>query len=201
MERSSAKSSCHASIEIHALRKPDRFRRTSQIVSILADAASSGAGCVILIGMSELDERGILLNCPKCGRRNRMRYEGLGQTFHCAQCKNELPPLNEPVDARSDLVFDALISRSKLPVLVDFWAPWCGPCKMVAPEFRKVAQETAGQFVLAKANTEEVPSLAARFRITAIPTMTLFRNGLEIARQAGAMPAPQIRKFIEQAQR
>jgi thioredoxin 2 len=64
-----------------------------------------------------------------------------------------------------------------------------------------VAQETAGQFVLAKVNTEEVPSLAARFRITAIPTMTLFRNGLEMARQAGAMPAPQIRKFIEQAQR
>jgi thioredoxin 2 len=153
-----------------------------------------------LIRMSELDDRGILLNCPKCGRRNRMRYEGLGQTFHCAQCKSELPPLNEPVDARSDLVFDALISRSKLPVLVDFWAPWCGPCKMVAPEFRKVAHETAGQFVLAKVNTEEVPSLAARFRITAIPTMTLFRNGLEIARQAGAMPAPQIRKFIEQAE-
>jgi thioredoxin 2 len=153
-----------------------------------------------LIRMSELDDRGILLNCPKCGRRNRMRYEGLGQTFHCAQCKSELPPLNEPVDARSDLVFDALISRSKLPVLVDFWAPWCGPCKMVAPEFRKVAQETAGQFVLAKVNTEEVPSLAARFRITAIPTMTLFRNGLEVARQAGAMPAPQIRKFIEQAE-
>ena len=101
-------------------------------------------------------------------------------------------------DVPRDLVFDALISRSKLPVLVDFWAPWCGPCKMVAPEFRKVAQETAGQFVLAKVNTEEVPSLAARFRVTAIPTMTLFRNGLEVARQAGAMPAPQIRKFIEQ---
>jgi thioredoxin 2 len=154
-----------------------------------------------LIRMSELDDRGILLNCPKCGRRNRMRYEGLGQTFHCAQCKNDLPALNEPVDARSDLAFDALISRSKLPVLVDFWAPWCGPCKMVAPEFRKVAQETAGQFVLAKVNTEEVPSLAARFRITAIPTMTLFQNGLEVARQPGAMPAPQIRKFIERAQR
>jgi thioredoxin 2 len=149
---------------------------------------------------TELDERGILRNCARCGRRNRMRYAGLGQTFHCAQCKNELPALDEPVDARSDLVFDALISRSKLPVLVDFWAPWCGPCKMVAPEFRKVARETAGQFVLAKVNTEEVPSLAARFRVTAIPTMVLFENGLEVARQTGAMPAPEIRKFIGQAQ-
>jgi len=146
----------------------------------------------------ELDERGILRNCVRCRRRNRMRYEGLGQTFHCAQCKDELPPLNEPVDARSDLAFDALISRSKLPVLVDFWAPWCGPCKMVAPEFQKVARETAGQFVLAKVNTEEVPSLATRFRVTAIPTMVLFENGMEVARQAGAMPAPAIRKFIEQ---
>jgi thioredoxin 2 len=126
-----------------------------------------------------------------------MRYEGLGQTFHCAQCKNELPPLSEPVDVPSDLVFDAPISRSKLPVLVDFWAPWCGPCKMVAPELRKVANETADQLLVAKVNTEEVPSLARRFRITAIPTMVLFRNGIEVARQAGAMPAPAIRKFIE----
>jgi thioredoxin 2 len=71
---------------------------------------------------------------------------------------------------------------------------------MVAPEFRKVAQEAAGRVLVAKVNTEEVPNLAARFRITAIPTMILFRNGLEIARQAGAMPAPQIGKFVEQAQ-
>ena len=100
---------------------------------------------------------------------------------------------------QADLVFDALISRSKLPVLVDFWAPWCGPANGCAG-VPKVALETAGQFVLAKVNTEEVPSLAARFRVTAIPTMVLFQNGLEVARQAGALPAPAIRKFIEQAE-
>ena len=153
-----------------------------------------------LIRMAELDQRGILLNCPNCGRRNRMRFEGLDRTFRCGQCHHEIPLLGEPVDVRSDLVFDALVGHSAVPVLVDFWAPWCGPCKMVAPEFRKVAQEAAGKFLVAKVNTEEVPSLGARFRVTAIPTMILFRNGLEIGRQAGAMPAPQIRRFIEQAQ-
>ena len=146
----------------------------------------------------ETDERGILITCPKCGRRNRMKYEGLGKVFRCGQCKSELRPLGEPVDVHSDLVFDALISRSALPVLVDFWAPWCGPCKMVAPEIRKVAIESAGQVLVAKVNTEELPSLARRFRVTAIPTMSIFRNGIEVAHQAGAMAAPAIRKFLEQ---
>ena len=148
--------------------------------------------------MGELDERGILLNCPKCGRCNRMRYEGLGKTFRCGQCQSELQPVGEPVDVQNDLAFDALISHSAVPVLVDFWAPWCGLCKMVAPEVRKVARETAGRLLVAKVNTEEVPTPGYRFRVTAIPTMTLLRNGLEIARQAGAMPAPQIRKFVGQ---
>src|ERR1700704_2387989 len=145
----------------------------------------------------EPDERGLLLACPNCGKRNRLKYEGLGQTFRCAQCKNELQTPREPIDIESDLIFDALTSRSALPVLVDFWAPWCGPCKMVAPEFVKVANETAGHFVVAKVNTEEVPSLGRKFRVTAIPTMALFKGGIEVARQAGAMPAPAIRKFIE----
>ena len=97
----------------------------------------------------------------------------------------------------SDLIFEALISRSELPVLVDFWAPWCGPCKMVAPEIRKIAGEGVDRWVVAKVNTEESPALARKFRITAIPTMVLFKGGLEVARQAGAMPAPAIRKFLE----
>jgi thioredoxin 2 len=151
------------------------------------------------VNAMEPDERGLLMACPNCGKRNRLKYEGLGQSFRCGQCKNELQSPREPIDVSSDLVFDALISRSALPVLVDFWAPWCGPCKMVAPEFVKVAKETAGKFVIAKVDTEELRGLSARFRITAIPTMVVFKNGLEKARQAGAMPAPAIRKFIEQA--
>jgi thioredoxin 2 len=146
----------------------------------------------------ETDERGILITCPKCGRRNRMKCEGLAKVFRCGQCQNELRALGDPVDVHSDLVFDALISQSALPVLVDFWAPWCGPCKMVAPEIRKVANETAGQFLVANVNTEELPGLARRFRVTAIPTMSIFRDGIEVAHQVGAMAALAIHKFLEQ---
>jgi thioredoxin 2 len=151
------------------------------------------------VNAMEPDARGLLVSCPNCGKRNRLKYEGLGQTFRCGQCRSEMPSPGEPVDVGSDPAFDALISRSALPVLVDFWAPWCGPCKMVAPEFVKLARETAGKFVIVKVNTEELPALSQRFRITAIPTMVVFMNGVEKGRQAGAMPAPAIRKFMEQA--
>jgi len=145
----------------------------------------------------QIDDRGLLLNCPQCGQRNRLRFDRLGRAFRCGKCQVTLRLPGEPIDATSDLIFDALTSRSELPVLVDFWAPWCGPCKVLAPEIRKIAAEGAGQWVVAKVNTEESPTLARKFRITAIPTMVLFKGGLEVARQAGAMPAPAIRKFLE----
>jgi thioredoxin 2 len=145
----------------------------------------------------EADARGLLISCPNCGQRNRMVFERLGSTFRCGKCRQELRPPAEPIDIGSDVAFDALVGRSPLPVLVDFWAPWCGPCKMVAPEIAKVAAEGAGIFVVAKVNTEEVPSLGSRFRITAIPTMAIFKGGSEVARQQGAMPAPGIRKFLQ----
>jgi thioredoxin 2 len=147
----------------------------------------------------ESDERGLLLSCPRCGTRNRMSYERLGQSFRCGQCHQELPPPGEPVEVSSEAVFEALTGRSVLPVLVDFWAPWCGPCKMVAPELAKVAAEGPGHWLVAKVNTEELPGLAQRFQVSAIPTLALFKGGREVARQAGALSAPAIRQFIQQA--
>jgi thioredoxin 2 len=150
----------------------------------------------LAVNTIEADDRGIMVKCPNCGQRNRLKYEALKQVFRCGKCQTELRSPVDPVKIKSDLAFDALTTRSTLPILVDFWAPWCGPCKMVAPEIAKVAAESAGKLIVAKVNTEEVPSLGQRFRITAIPTMMFFKNGLEVARQAGAMPAPGIRKFM-----
>jgi thioredoxin 2 len=147
----------------------------------------------------EPDERGLVLGCPKCGQRNRMVYERLGQKFRCAQCHTELSSPSEPIEVKKESVFQAITGQSSLPVLVDFWAPWCGPCKMVAPEVAKVASEGSGRWVVAKVNTEELHGLAQRLRINAIPLMAVFKSGRELARKASAMPASAIRQFVEQA--
>jgi len=150
--------------------------------------------------ISELDNRGLVLICPHCGRRNRLAYERLGQTFRCGNCQTELSPPGEPMEVKSEAVFDALASHSALPVVVDFWAAWCGPCKMVAPELAKVAAEGAKQWLVVKVNTEELPGLAQRFRISGIPTLALLQGGREVARKSGAMPAATILQFIRQNQ-
>jgi thioredoxin 2 len=145
------------------------------------------------------DERGVLTACPECGQRARLNYGQLSKTFRCAKCQTELPAVNRPIVISSEAIFASLTTQSALPVLVDFWADWCGPCKMVAPELDKIAQEGANQWLVAKVNTEELPGLAQRFRISALPTMAIFQDGNEIARKAGAMQAPAIRQFIQQA--
>lgn len=145
------------------------------------------------------DERGLVVNCPQCGQANRLAYDRLNSAFRCPACKTELTPPAVPVEIPSSAVFDALTTHAALPVLVDFLAPWCGPCRMIAPEVSKVAQAGAGQWLVIKVNTEAQPGLAQRFSIQSIPTLAVFHRGRELARQAGAMAAPAMIQFLQNA--
>jgi thioredoxin 2 len=146
-----------------------------------------------------LDDRGIIVSCASCGKRNRLAYERLGDTVQCGQCKERLSAPNEPIEIASTADFDRLIAASSVPVLVDYWAPWCGPCRMVAPELKKVAARQAGQAIVVKVNTDALADLGQRFGIRSIPTLAVFSGGTEVVRESGARAAPEIEGFIARA--
>ena len=145
----------------------------------------------------QLDETGLITTCPNCGQRNRIAFNT--REARCGKCKAGLPSPSEPIEVPDEASFDALVQQAAHPVVVDFWAPWCGPCRMVAPEIVRVASSNAGRLVVAKVNTDEVPELGERFRIRSIPTMAVFDGGREVARTSGAMPAAQIESFVRGA--
>ena len=145
------------------------------------------------------DQRGVITNCPGCGQKNRLAYERLTETVRCGRCKAELSAAAAPVDVALASDFDRLIAEASIPVVVDFWAPWCPPCRMVAPELEKVAARQAGRLLVVKVNTEEVAGLGDRLGIRSIPTMAVFKSGREIARTTGARPAADIETFINGA--
>ena len=125
-----------------------------------------------------------------------MRYEALDRHTRCAKCHAKLPPPASPIEVRDTGTFDALISAASVHVVVDFWAPWCGPCRTVAPELEKVARNMAGHALVVKINTDEEPELGERFRIRSIPTLMVFRDGREVVRTAGARPAADIEALV-----
>jgi thioredoxin 2 len=134
----------------------------------------------------------VIVECSSCSQPNRVPAVRIQQKARCAACKAPLLPLTHAVPVHSSQEFDDLVRNSPAPVLVDFWAAWCGPCKVVAPELEEIARQRAGTVVVAKVDTEALPDVAGRYGIRGIPTMILFRGGTEASRLSGAMPASAI---------
>lgn len=137
------------------------------------------------------------LVCPTCMTLNRVPSGKLSDQPKCGKCKNLLIT-GQPVIA-NEQNFSRLISKSDLPVVVDFWAPWCGPCKGFAPTFSAVAAEMATQMSFVKLDTEENPQTSAQFQIRSIPTLMIFHKGKEVARLSGALPKPQFVQWLQQS--
>jgi thioredoxin 2 len=138
----------------------------------------------------------LIVVCPHCHAPNRIPAQKLADGGTCGKCKQRLFT-GEPV-ALDESSFDTHASRSDIPLVIDFWAPWCAPCRTMAPAFAQVARQMEPQIRFGKVNTEEQQALAARFGIRSIPTLAVFRDGREMARQAGAMDSGALARWIKQ---
>jgi thioredoxin 2 len=131
----------------------------------------------------------MIVECSSCQRSNRLPAARMRDKAKCAACKSPLLPLARPIAVQSKQDFDELVRDAPGPVLVDFWAAWCAPCRTVAPELEKIAERRASEVIVAKVDTDALPDVASRFGIQSIPTMIVFRAGNEADRISGAMPA------------
>jgi thioredoxin 2 len=137
-----------------------------------------------------MPDRSTIITCPNCGRRNRVRPSASGVP-RCSVCHHLLPWL---VEASPETFDDEIVAS--VPVLVDFWAPWCGPCRMVSPVVERVGREQAGALKVVKLNVDEAPEISERYGIRGIPLLMIFRNGAEVDRLVGAAPYERLRDWV-----
>jgi thioredoxin 2 len=138
-----------------------------------------------------MSERSTIVACPNCGKKNRVRASQSGVP-RCGVCHTLLPWI---VEADRETFDDEL--KASVPVLVDFWAPWCGPCRMVSPLVERVGREHAGHLKVVKLNIDDAPEIADRYGVRGIPLLVLFHDGSEVTRQVGAVPHPQLNAWLE----
>ena len=140
----------------------------------------------------------MIRQCGTCGRRNRIPAKHLADKGRCGACKAALPPIAEPIDA-DPTTFDEIVSGAPVPVMIDFWAAWCGPCRMAAPEVQKTASEAAGRALVLKVDTERWPELAQRFNVMSIPNFVVMKNGRMIHQQPGLVDHRQMIEWLVSA--
>jgi thioredoxin 2 len=140
----------------------------------------------------------VIRACSACGQQNRIPAKHLADRGKCGACKAELPALAEPVEVNREL-FDEVVRDARVPVFVDFWAAWCGPCRMVAPEVKKLAARMAGSAIVLKVDTDAEPEVAGRFGIRSIPTFIVFKDGKPVVRESGARNASDLAEIVARA--
>jgi thioredoxin 2 len=140
----------------------------------------------------------VIRTCKTCGRKNRIPAAHLADTGRCGACKAAFPPVDEPLEVDGES-FDEIVQNARVPVLADFWAEWCGPCRVAAPEVARTAANMAGKAIVVKVDTERYPELAARFNVRGIPNFVIFSAGRPVTQQAGAVNHQQMENWLQSA--